>query len=508
MFLNIVAGGSPSPGTSQQSAIKSIYQSIHNIWGAPGSSVASSISSMESQLVEETFVTPVSSTGDLLALSPGAGADLLTGEPELCDVTMHDAAADDMFIDATSLDYLVRCAESNRNLTMIDRGKESLYVKFDPLYSRQKQASQHLQSLSMSHANECDVGYETGSAASVYTDNMIGTPKRSMSTDSMMFSFSKDNKPTQRVRPAIKKEVPEGGVNITHSTPALVRSVSAILTPSRVAIDRLISITGNTPPINMQHAHSEQFNTHQLDHLQSLRNILQKQDQEVMQLRQENRELRTSLQDTEHKLHRTEEDMQDKIKKMTEEKEKLLEREIRLEQQINEKNVCNKQMSIVMEEYEKTISSLIGEQQKENLQAKEAQEQLQAERDDALRHLTNMEASFNDLLSKYEKCKSVILETKDRETSLLRKITEYEEGMKKYDDLYSKLKEVTSESLAKANETLDNIKKTHCYEMAKLNATIKKNELNMSSLQESLQQKTRENAELTKICDQLIASVR
>ncbi|XP_038206544.1 myosin-7-like [Zerene cesonia] len=480
------------------------------------SSKASTITS------DESFITPVSSMGDLMALSPKKSDDfldishmtndILTGTDfdSICDETMREIPAYDnnMFIDATSLDYLDKCAESNRNPNFLDRGKESLYVKFDPLYAQKQQFLEPYQAEIQADSLEYDVGYETSSSTSILTDNMTGKADNTFNAGAVQNKCGKD-KPMQVVSPVVSCEIPKNTAAQTKPTPVLVRSVSAILTPTQVATDRLISISGNTPPVAAPRSpRLKHYGAQENDRLQSLRAILQNQDHEVLQLRQENRELRSSLQDLEHNFARYKEDMELKLKKLTEDKINLLDKEIKLTQQINDKELNNKKMCIVMEEYEKTISTLIGEQQQEKVQYLESLDKLVKERDQAVKHLNNMESSFNDLLTKYEKCKSVVLEAKDRENIFNKKIADYEIGLQKYEALYNNLKQTTSDSLEKANETLENLKKNHSVEITKMNATMKKHEIMISSLQESLAQKTRDNEELTRICDQLINEVR
>lgn len=526
MFSNILVSDtflSPDKG------IKTIYQKFQNFLGRgidPNSvNVNDDMSSARGSTIasDDSFITPVSSVGDLMAMSPKRAdvselinetSDLLTG-PEfdsICDVTMKEMpTTDDMFIDANSLDYLVKCAESNRNHNHIDRGKESLFVKFDPLYARQKLEDAYSvpsDTQSAVDSSEGDVGYETGS-----TDSHVAMPKHTMSTGSMPCTSGKD-KPMQVVPPVVNSEIPKSNANHVRSTPGLMRSVSAILTPTRVVTDRLISISGSTPPTAaprspryQNHHHNNNYSSHESDHLHSLRIILQKQDQEVLQLRQENRELKSSLQDMEHRYSREVEDLKSKVKKLTDDRDNSLQRENKLVEQINDKILSNKQMSIVMEEYEKTISSLIEEQQREKIANQEFLQKILVERDEAVNHLGNMERSFNDLLSKYEKCKTLILETKEREKVYEQKIAEYQAGVKKYEELYGNLKQITSDALAKANETLDNFKKNYNVEVTKLNATVKKHEITIASLQESLVQKTRDNEELMRLYDQLISEV-
>lgn len=508
-----------SSSVRDNSNLKSIYSKFQNFLGRGSLSCSDSrkemLSSRASTVAsDESFVTSMSSVDDLMALSPkkknieeqsDMTSDFLTGTEmdSICDVTMQDLPTyDDMFID---VDYLVK--RSGSNLTNnLDSGKDSLFVKFDPLYARKLDRSISAHSQSITDSTECDGGYETGSTISVFTD--VAPLKHTISAGAMLTTGIKD-RPMQVVPPVVNSEVLKPSINTTRSTPALVRSVSAILAPTQVATERLISISGSTPPTAAPRSpRFSSYSSHDVDRHESLRVILRKQDQEVLNLRQENRELKSLLQDDQHRHMRHIEELDSKVKKLTEDKEHLLERENKLLHQINEKNLNNKQMSIVMEEYEKTISSLIGEQHKDKKTTMDYVDKLTYERDQALNHLSSMESSFNDLLSKYEKCKGVILETKEREKTYEEKLAEYEAGIKKYESLYNTLKEVTTDNLTKANETLENLKKSHNVELTKLNAVIKKHEITIASLQESVIQKTRDNEELTRICDELINDVR
>ncbi|GBP46915.1 Transforming acidic coiled-coil-containing protein 1 [Eumeta japonica] len=462
---------------------------------------------------DDSFITPVSSTADLLVLSPrrykdglndrDMTEDLLTGTEfdSICDVTMQEITNnDEIFRDPSTIDFLIKCTDSNRNIPGIDRGKESLFVKFDPLFSRGNDDFER-KDLPSSNSAELDIGYETGSTNSV--SGSMAMPKRAVSVGSSLINSNKE-KPTQKVPPAVK----DTSCTDTRVAP-LVRSVSDIMTPARVPIERLVNYTSFTPPQQdmSRNSHYEHYYNQIPDHVQSLKMIVQRQEQDILDLRQENRDLKYSRQEMEKSIIRQKEDMEMKIKKLTSDNANLIERENVLNQQVREKALSNKQMSVVIEEYEKTISSLIGEREKDNLEFQAVQEALQKERDQAMEHLSNMEGSFNDLLTKYERCKTVILEFKERERNYEEKLKEYQQGIDKFEELYSKLKEVTSESLAKANETLDNEQKAHYTEITKLNATIKKQEVMISSLQESLAQKDRDNHELTAICDELINKV-
>lgn len=51
---------------------------------------------------------------------------------------------------------------------------------------------------------------------------------------------------------------------------------------------------------------------------------------------------------------------------------------------------------------------------------------------------------------------------------------------------------------------MENLKRTLEAESARVKAQLKKTEMRLSSVETSLEQKSKENAELTKLCDDLI----
>merc|ERR1712013_564297 len=126
------------------------------------------------------------------------------------------------------------------------------------------------------------------------------------------------------------------------------------------------------------------------------------------------------------------------------------------------------QMKQVLKEYEKTISELI------------------ADKESAVEDLQNVEAAFADVHRKYERTKQVV------------------EGFKKNEE---QLKSYAEDKLEEANKEIDNISRSQDAEIAKLTAMLQKTEMKAKSLERTVDQKNRENEELTTICDDLIAKV-
>jgi len=165
------------------------------------------------------------------------------------------------------------------------------------------------------------------------------------------------------------------------------------------------------------------------------------------------------------------------------------------------------QMKQVLKEYEKTISELIAEKEKERVRHVEEKSVLNGERDQAAEDLKNVEMAFADVHRKYERTKTVVEGFKTNEETLKRMIEESEIKLRKQDQRYELLKSHAEETLEKANREIENMAKSQDAEMARLSAMLKKAEMKVTSLERCVEQKTKENEELTAICDELIAKV-
>lgn len=293
-------------------------------------------------------------------------------------------------------------------------------------------------------------------------------------------------KPTQVVSPAVNRNQPTNKV-----TP-----VKPTVSPAIATIDRLLSLGGNLPPPPPVITRSSDMDPHTVEQLRAVKELLTTQEEEAQTLRDLNRDLRDRLEETEAK-----------IKKMAEQNTEFEEKEKSLNQRVAEKVRNNKQMSVVMEEYERTISSLIGERDAESKRWAEERTTLVRERDEAASHLASMEHAFNDVHTKYERCKTIIQGYKSNEETLKRTVEENNDAIQKLEARYETLRQHAMQQLNKANTEIDAVKKAHQQEMLKLNAMLKKSEVHASSLQESLAQKIKDNEELTAICDELINKV-
>merc|ERR1712183_1261255 len=146
----------------------------------------------------------------------------------------------------------------------------------------------------------------------------------------------------------------------------------------------------------------------------------------------------------------------------------------KLKRELRVKADSEDQMKQVLREYEKTISDLIIE--KENEKKK-------------------MDLDIESALAE------------KNEEQLKNFVEEYKEKLQKADKKYNLLKSHAEERLEDANIEIEKIRSGQDNEKVKLNAIVQKTEMKVRNLERTLAQKTKENEELTKICDELIAKV-
>lgn len=179
----------------------------------------------------------------------------------------------------------------------------------------------------------------------------------------------------------------------------------------------------------------------------------------------------------------------------------------KLKKELEESQVCKKQLVMIMEEYEKTIAQVVAKREEEKKEFETVKEAIASERDTALAHLSNMEIAFNDIHQKYERCKAVIDAFRQNEEAYKTSLKENEKTIRQQEENYLRLKAHATEKLEEANAELEKLQSSHLSETARMSAINRKTEIRLKSLEESLEQKKREVDELTKICDDLISKV-
>lgn len=457
---------------------------------------------------EDTIEGPFLEAEDLIADDKmsdfdGENIDMMQFNDLPTQVNDDNGDNGELFIDAEAFEFLLNQNKSN---TIVDSGKESLFLKFDPLFAK-RMSSITSESL-VASLNKIQKMQSTPTKATLpekEAKSPIAGPSNLNATQEMDIThnsseeFNEDlnitiSKPMMVVPPAVNPVTPR---NKSLTPNRSNRRSITFTSPAMAVIDRLLSLSGNSSLLHdttVTHATREQNEADSA--LTQLRELLAEKEINVYSLRSESKELKDRLTSLESHLKSLEDESQERLKKIND-----------LNGRLVEKTKINKSMAAVVEEYERTIASLISETAQDKKRHAEERAKLISERDEQTAHLASMEVSFSDLHSKYEKSKQVILNCKANEDAYKKSIKAFEENLTKMQNNYELLKQHATSKLNHANQELEKMNRSHEAEVLKLNAMIKRKELHITSLEESLAQKTKANDELTAICDELINKV-
>ncbi|NXI85934.1 TACC3 protein, partial [Rhipidura dahli] len=188
-------------------------------------------------------------------------------------------------------------------------------------------------------------------------------------------------------------------------------------------------------------------------------------------------------------------------------KKEVQEKELEIQEwnkKYNKLHMEYKEMGKIVAEFEQTITQIMEDAQKQKEVSRKEIQRLMEEKQQAISDLNSMEKSFSELFKRLEKQKDA-LEGYHRNEEVLKKCAEdYLARIKKEEQRYQALKAHAEEKLQQANEEIAQVRSKAKSETAALQATLRKEQMRIQSLERSLEQKTKENDELTKICDDLI----
>lgn len=189
--------------------------------------------------------------------------------------------------------------------------------------------------------------------------------------------------------------------------------------------------------------------------------------------------------------------LEDKLKESNE-------REKSLVKKLKEQTQGTEQLKVIMEEYVKVISRLTLDLETLKQESKAQLETLSAEKDSYMNHLQNTEAAFTDVHAKYEKSKKTIINLKANEAMFRNTISEQSQKIDEFMDALKEAQENSSKQYQKALDELQEMKANQGHEILRLKAQLRRTELKLESVQETLEQKVKENQKLTAMCDELI----
>ncbi|XP_063221227.1 transforming acidic coiled-coil-containing protein 3-like isoform X2 [Bacillus rossius redtenbacheri] len=164
-----------------------------------------------------------------------------------------------------------------------------------------------------------------------------------------------------------------------------------------------------------------------------------------------------------------------------------------------------RELGKALDEYEKTMACLCAEKEQRQRTMEQKVHAIARERDQQLKHLQTQELVFADLHRKYEKCKAVVDGLRKNEACLKESLDECSRHIDAQNRQYKQLREHVAEQLEGANIELEALRRAHAAEMAQLTGRLKRADVRVKCLEQNLALRTKENEELSHICDQLIA---
>ncbi|XP_043827280.1 transforming acidic coiled-coil-containing protein 3 [Dromiciops gliroides] len=191
-------------------------------------------------------------------------------------------------------------------------------------------------------------------------------------------------------------------------------------------------------------------------------------------------------------------------------KQEVKEKEVKiqeLEDKYEKFHVKYLEMGKIVEEYEGIITQLVADAQKQKEATKAEIQKILSEKQQITADLNSMEKSFSDLFKRLEKQKEVLEGYQKNEEALKKCVEDYLLRIEKEERRYQALKAHAEEKLNLANEEIAQVRSKAKAETLALQANLRKEQMRVQSLEKSLEQKTKENDELTKICDDLISKM-
>ncbi|XP_052055457.1 transforming acidic coiled-coil-containing protein 3 isoform X2 [Apodemus sylvaticus] len=180
---------------------------------------------------------------------------------------------------------------------------------------------------------------------------------------------------------------------------------------------------------------------------------------------------------------------------------------LELKSKYDDLNAKYLEMGKIVDGFEKIVYKSMEEAEKQKELAEDKIQKVLKERDQLNADLNSMEKSFSDLFKRFEKQKEVIEGYQKNEDSLKKCVEEYIVKIGKEGQRYQALKAHAEEKLKLANEEIAQVRSKAQAEALAFQASLRKAQMQIHSLEKTVEQKTKENDELTKICDDLISKM-
>nr|XP_060625273.1 transforming acidic coiled-coil-containing protein 3 isoform X1 [Anolis sagrei ordinatus]XP_060625274.1 transforming acidic coiled-coil-containing protein 3 isoform X1 [Anolis sagrei ordinatus]XP_060625276.1 transforming acidic coiled-coil-containing protein 3 isoform X1 [Anolis sagrei ordinatus]XP_060625277.1 transforming acidic coiled-coil-containing protein 3 isoform X1 [Anolis sagrei ordinatus] len=217
--------------------------------------------------------------------------------------------------------------------------------------------------------------------------------------------------------------------------------------------------------------------------------------------------LKYSQKDMDAAVEKVKHEMDVVVKKLTSEVEEKQREALEWKMKHDKIYIESQEMGTIVAEFEGTITQVMEERESQKELSKKELQKVVDEKQQLVSDLNSMEKSFSELFKRFEKQKEAIEGFQRNEEALKKCVEEYLARIKKEEQRYQALKAHAEEKLCKANEEIAQVRSKAKTDVLALQATLRKEQMRVQSLEKSIEQKAKENEELTKICDDLISKM-
>ncbi|XP_058471158.1 transforming acidic coiled-coil-containing protein 3 [Solea solea] len=159
-------------------------------------------------------------------------------------------------------------------------------------------------------------------------------------------------------------------------------------------------------------------------------------------------------------------------------------------------------------EYELLMAKMKDDQEKDKGVAQMRLDEALLEKEQVASDLNSMERSCSELFKRLQKYKDMIEGYKKNEENLKAGAQSCIARIQKEEQRYQTLKAHADEKIACANQEISAVQSRYKAEVSALQAQLRREQLKVQSLDQTLDQKEKEVEELTKLCDELITKVQ
>jgi hypothetical protein len=158
----------------------------------------------------------------------------------------------------------------------------------------------------------------------------------------------------------------------------------------------------------------------------------------------------------------------------------------------------------ITNQFKTTISELTMSREKDSVYHDIEKDKITSEKSQIIDNLIGAENSYKDVKGKYDRTKDVIPRYQYDEDNLKKCLKEKSEKLREKEQHFVRLKCHAEDKVNQANEAIMEITNSRAVEIARLTTMLRKSELRVETLEETMKQKSEESRELANMCDELI----